>query len=266
MQTRHLLLSTLLLVSFVMPLDAAELSAREIAERVDDRDDGDNRISDMSMTLIDKHGNQRVREIRTFEKDKGEDRRRIMFFLSPADVEDTAFLNYDYDAYDKDDDQWLYLPALRRSKRIASSDKSGSFMGSDFNYSDMTRRNLDAYSFKHLKEDVVRGVRVWLIERVPKTRQEQEETGYKKSVLFVRQDNFVVVRAVHWSVEGNRLKYLDVPGLELIDGIWTITRMTMTTKKGKQTLHKTDLRFENIRYNQDLDESMFSVRRLEKGL
>lgn len=262
----YLLSLCLLLTAFAVPLHAAELSAREIAQRVDDRDDGDNRISDMTMTLIDRQGSERVREIRSYEKDQGEDRRRIMFFLSPADVKDTAFLNYDYHAYEKDDDQWLYLPALRKSKRIASSDKSGAFMGSDFNYSDMLRRNLDAYDFKLLKEDEVRGAKVWLIERLPKTRQEQEETGYKKSVLFVRQDNFVVVRAVHWSVEGNRLKYLDVPGLELIDGIWTITNMTMTTKKGKETQHKTELRFDNIRYNQGLEESMFSVRRLEQGL
>ncbi|MEN8167169.1 MAG: outer membrane lipoprotein-sorting protein [Pseudomonadota bacterium] len=261
-----LLILPLLLAAFAVPLEAGELTAREIAERVDDRDDGDNRIADMTMTLIDKRDSKRVRSIRTFDKDQGEDRRRIMFFLSPADVKDTAFLNFDYDAYDRDDDQWLYLPALRKTKRIASSDKSGAFMGSDFNYSDMTRRNLDVYDFKHLKQDEVHGAKVWLIERLPKTRQEQKETGYKKSVLFVRQDNFVVVRAVHWSVEGNRLKYLDVPGLELIDDIWTITRMTMTTKKGKETLHKTELRFENIRYNQGLEEAVFSVRRLEQGL
>jgi hypothetical protein len=244
----------------------AAMSAREIMQAVDDRDDGDNRVADMKMVLIDKNGDTRTRTIRSYDKDKGEDKQRIMFFLSPADVKDTAFLTYDYDAYEKDDDQWLYLPALRKTKRIASSDKSGSFMGSDFNYADMTRKNLDAYDFKILKEGEVRGAKVWLIEALPKTREEIEETGYKKSVAFVRQDNFVVVRAVHWVNEGNKLKYQDVSGLEKIDGIWTITEMSMTTKKGKTTLHKTELYFDNIKYNQDLSEQMFSVRRLEKGL
>ena len=112
----------------------------------------------------------------------------------------------------------------------------------------------------------MRGHKTWLIEALPKTREEMEETGYKKSLLFVRQDNFVVVRAVHWTVEGNRLKYQDVPGLEQNEGVWTITRMTMTTKKGKATLHRTELDFSNIKYNQDLGEDMFTVRRLEKGL
>lgn len=242
------------------------MSAREIMQAVEDRDDGDNRVADMTMMLIDKNGDNRTRSIRSYDKEKGEDKQRIMFFLSPADVKDTAFLTYDYDAYEADDDQWLYLPALRKSKRIASSDKSGSFMGSDFSYSDMTRKNLDAYDFKTLKEDEVRGSKVWMIESLPKSKEEIEETGYEKSILFVRQDNFVVVRAVHWVKDGGRLKYLDVTKLEQIDGVWTILEMTMTTKKGKATLHKTELSFANVKYNQELDEQMFTVRRLEKGL
>ncbi len=258
-------LTTLLSLLVAQPV-LAEMSAREIMQAVEDREDGDNKSSDMKMVLIDKNGDTRTREIRSFDKDKGEDNQRIMFFLSPADVKDTAFLTYDYDAYEKDDDQWLYLPALRKSKRIASSDKSGSFMGSDFSYSDMTRKNLDAYDFTIMKEGEVRGHKVWQIQSVPKTDEEIAETGYTKSVLFVRQDNFVVVRAVHWVKEGKRLKYLDVTSLEEIDGVWTILAMNMTTKKGKSTLHKTELSFSNVKYNQALDEQMFTLRRLEKGL
>ncbi len=96
------------------PLDAPaeELSAREIMQRVQDRDDGDNGKQDMEMILIDKNGAQRVRHIRSFGKDRGEDELQLMFFISPADVKNTGFLTYDYDAGEKDDDQWLYLPAL----------------------------------------------------------------------------------------------------------------------------------------------------------
>jgi hypothetical protein len=83
---------------------------------------------------------------------------------------------------------------------------------------------------------------------------------------FVRQDNFVVVRAVHWVKEGGRLKYMDVKKLELIDGIWQPTEIHMTTKKAKRTLHKTILRFQNVKFNQNLKESLFTVRQMEKGL
>ncbi|MBL4615616.1 MAG: outer membrane lipoprotein-sorting protein [Magnetovibrio sp.] len=271
MKTATALLTALTLSLSVAPVFAAELSARQIMEKVDNREDGDNRVSQMQMVMIDKNGDTRVRKMKTFDKDlitdKGEeDRRRIMFFLAPADVKDTGFLTYDFDAYDKDDDQWLYLPALKKTKRIASTDKSGSFMGSDFNYSDMTRKNLDAYDFKILKEAKVRGNMTWVIEALPKSQQEIDETGYKKSVLFVRQDNFVAVRAVHWTDTGDKLKYLDVTGLELIDDVWTTTAMSMTTKKNKNTIHKTELTFSRVRYNQDLADSLFTLRRLEKGL
>jgi outer membrane lipoprotein-sorting protein len=257
-------------VMLLLPLPATtiavDLSAREIMEKVDARDDGDNQISDMQMVLFDKNGNQRIRSIRSYTKDKGEDKYRIMFFLSPADVKNTAFLTYDYDDPSKDDDQWLYLPALRKSKRIASSDKSGSFMGSDFNYSDMTRKDLDNYDYQLLKEMDVNGQKVWLIESKPRTKEEMEETGYEKSMLFVRQDNFMVIRGIHWEYKGSRLKYMDAPVVEQIDGIWVARKLTMTTKKGKQTLHRTELNFDHVKFNQDLDESMFTIRRIEKGL
>jgi len=259
-------------IGFVaVPVHAENLSARDIMVKVDDRDDGDNRVAEMKMVLIDKNGDTRIREMKSFDKDlitdKGEeDRRRIMFFLAPADVKDTGFLTYDFDAYVKDDDQWLFLPALKKTKRIASTDKSGSFMGSDFNYSDMTRKNLDAYDFKILKEVEVRGAKTWVIEALPKTQDEIDSTGYKKSVAFVRQDNFIIVRAVHWTDSGDKLKYLDVTGLEQINGVWTVTAMSMTTKKNKIIEHKTNLTFSNVHYDQDLNDNLFTLRRLEKGL
>jgi hypothetical protein len=254
-------------IVFVMPVsaEAEELTARQIMERVDARDDGDNSTQDLEMILIDKHGNQRVRELRAFGRDVGKDEYSLLFFLSPADVKDTGFLTYDYDEPLRDDDQWLYLPALNRTKRIASSDKSGSFMGSDFSYADMTDRPLDHYQFTLMKETEVAGQPAWQIEAVPITEHEKDETGYTKSVLFVRKDNYVVVRSVAWVKKGKRLKYFDVKKLEQIDGIWIATDMTMTTKKGKQILHKTLLSAKNVRFNQDLDPDLFTVRQLEKG-
>jgi hypothetical protein len=189
-----------------------------------------------------------------------------MFFLEPADVKDTAFLTYDYDDAEKDDDQWLYLPALRKTKRIASSDKTNAFMGSDFSYADMTKRELENYDFRLLKEVRVGDAETWLIESVPRSKRIIEQYGYTKSVSFVRKDNFVVIRGVNWVRDGNRLKYMDIRKLELIDGIWVPTEIHMTTKKDKMTLHKTILKFENVKFKQGLDEGLFTVRQLEKGV
>ena len=248
------------------PAMADDPKARAIMEKVDARDDGDNRTADMEMLLIDKNGKERLRKIATYSKDKGEDTLRLMFFAHPADVKDTGFLTVDYDDPDRDDDQWLYLPALKKTKRIATTDKSGSFMGSDLNYSDMTSRDLEDYDFTLKKELDVRGHKAWLIEAVPRSREIVDETGYSKSLLIVRQDNYFVVRSVSWVKDGGYLKYMDVKILEPIDGIWVGIETDVTKKKGKQTVHRTVLKLKNVKFNQDLDEDLFTIRRMEKGL
>ena len=263
---QNLLFGFVLTGFIISPAFADDPNARSIMEKVDARDDGDNRIADMEMILIDKRGKQRVRKIATFRKDKGMDTLSLMFFMHPADVKNTSFLTWDYDDPERDDDQWLYLPALRKTKRIASSDKSGSFMGSDLTYADMTDRNLEDYDFYFKKEMDVKGVKTWLIESMPRSPKVIEETGYTKSLLIVRQDNYFVIRGVHWLKDGGYLKYIDVRNLVQIDGIWVAAEMHVSKKKGKQLVHKTILKLENIKFNQDLEPDLFTVRRMEKGL
>jgi hypothetical protein len=130
----------------------------------------------------------------------------------------------------------------------------------------MTDRKLERYDYTLMKEDVVDGNKVWQIEAIPNTEKEIKETGYTKSVSFVRQDNFVVIRAVSWVKKGKRLKYFEVTKLEQIDDIWVATEMQMTTKKGKTTLHKTIIKAHDIRFNQEIDDDTFTVRKLERGL
>ena len=242
------------------------LNGREIMEKVNARDVGDSSSGEMEMILIDKKGKKRIRKLKTFGGKKGKDTLSLMFFISPADVKNTGFLTYDYKKSGKDDDQWLYLPALRKTKRIAAGDKSGSFMGSDLNYSDMTTPDLDLYDYTLMKETDVRGKKVWQIKAVPKSKDEAEKTGYSKSVIFIRQDNYVMIRAVHWVHKKRRNKYTDVKKLEKIDGIWVSTETHVTTKTGKKTLHKTILKENNIRFKKDaVNEDLFTIRRLEKG-
>jgi len=260
-----MILKTLLIVSLTLSSLLA-ITGQEVAQKAHDVDDGDNTISNMKMILIDKRGKKRVRDLKRFAKDKGDDELKLMFFLSPADVKNTAFLTYDYEDSNKDDDQWLYLPELKKVKRIASSDKSSSFMGSDFTYSDMTSRNVEDYTYKIMKEPMVNGHKTWQMLVTPKSQKTIDETGYTKSIVFIRQDNFIVVQALNYVKQGKKLKYMKVLGLEQIDGIWTTTKIQMTTKKGKKTLHKTILEFSDIKHNQDLDESLFTTRTLERGL
>ena len=252
---------------FVLPKKVLALTGREIMEKVNARDTGDRSITEMEMILINKKGKKRVRKLKTFGLEKGKKSLSLMFFLSPADVRNTGFLTFDYDESGKDDDQWLFLPALRKTKRIAAGDKSASFMGSDLNYSDMTSRDLDLYDYTLMKETEVNGQKVWQIKAVPKTKAEAKKSGYSKSVVFIRQDNYVMIRGVRWVHKKKRNKYLDVRKLDKIDGIWVSTEIHVTTKFGKKILHKTIMKQKNIHFNQDeVNEDLFSIRRLEKGL
>jgi hypothetical protein len=221
-------------------LAADDPQAREIMRKVQARDDGDNQTAEVHMVLIDSKNNRRVRELKSFRKDKGEDTLSILFFVSPADVKGTGFLTYDYEESGKDDDQWLFLPALRKSKRIAASDKSGSFMGSDFNYSDMTDPDLEEYDYTLVKEEEVGGHPTWQIQALP--------------------------RAANWVYKSPRLKFMQVNKLEQIDGIWTATELQMVTREGNATVHATILQFNGVRFGQSLTEELFTVRQLEKGL
>jgi outer membrane lipoprotein-sorting protein len=254
------------LMLFIAVPTVQALTAREIMEKVDARDDGDNMTSTVKMILIDRQENKRIREMKVFTKDKGVDTWKMQFFLSPADVKDTAFLTYDYYEGGRDDDQWLYLPDLHKTKRIATSDKSSSFMGSDFSYADMTRRVLDEWTYKLLKESTVGDNKVWLIEAKPASDAVRDRYGYLKSVLFIRQDIFMGIRAVHWLKEGKKIKYQENKGIKQIDGIWTATELHAKTTKNKVTLHRTVMEYSEIKYNQKLDDDLFTVRHLEKGI
>ena len=108
-----------------------------ISETGDDyRAAPENGESDMNMILINSKGKERHRFLHKFFKDYGEVEKQTMFFKSPADVKNTSFMNYSY-IDDRDDDQWLYLPALKKVKRISGGSKDDYFMGSDFTYEDM---------------------------------------------------------------------------------------------------------------------------------
>ena len=263
----NLIILTMLISKIIFTAEKVyALSGREIMEKVNGRNVGDRFTGEREMILINKKGKKRIRKLKTFGGKNDKDSLSLIFFLSPANVKNTGFLTYDYKESGKDDDQWLYLPALRKTKRIAAGDKSGSFMGSDLNYSDMTTSDLDLYEYTLMKETDVRGKKVWQIKAVPKSKDEAEKSGYSKSVLFIRQDNYVMIRAVRWVHKKRRNKYFDVKKLEKIDGIWVSTEMHVTTKIGKKTLHKTILKEKNIRFNQDeINLDLFTIRRLEKG-
>jgi len=258
-------LSLLLLIGvFSLPAAALEdIDAHQVAVNVDEREDGDDMTANLEMILTNKRGQQRIRKVISYRKDYGKDDKTVMFFLEPADVKGTGFLSWNYDDESKDDDQWLYLPALKKVRRISSSKKADYFMGTDFTYSDMGDREVEDYTYKHLDPETVDGIECYHLERLPKNDDVIDETGYGRTEIWVRPDNWIMVKAVFYDEKLKLLKELNVSDIEEIDGIWTAKTMHMNNV---QKEHQTTFKFSEIEYNTELDDDIFSQRRLKRGI
>ena len=264
-------LSITLLASALMSTAAfAESDARSIMEQVDARDTGASSQGQSTMVLIDKRGRERVRQLQNYTLEENDVDRGVSYFLSPADVKGTGYLSFDYEDEAQEDDSWLYLPALSKVKRIAAGDKSGAFMGSDFTYSDINGVNIDWYDYEIISEsELVDGFETWKILSTPKpefAEQVASETGYEKSHLWIRKDNYVQVQAQIWVSKGKRVKYFSAKELTEIDGIWTPLKLQMITTRNGKKEHSTVLEIQNIEYNVALDGDLFSPNALQRGL
>lgn len=261
---------TLLSAVFSASINAQDLSAYDVMMQVDNRDNGESSIGEFTMVLIDRRERQRVRNLRIYSKDFGDDRKALSLFESPADIRGTAYLNFDWDNQERDDDSWLYLPALQRVKRIASSDTSDSFLGSDFTFADINGYELDWYNYSFVNEsETVDGFDVWVVEAVPKAEfkdKAEDATGYSKMQSWIRKDNFVQVRGQVWELKGNRIKYFNSSEIELVDNIWTTKRLqVVTTRNGRQE-HASVLQINSIDYNVAVDDSSFTTEHMQRGL
>lgn len=240
-------------------LAMGQQTGRDIMQKVDERPDGDTRKSLMTMELINKRGSKRVRSVLSYSKDYGNDKKTIMFFQEPADVKGTGFLTWDYNEEDKDDDRWLYLPALKKNRRISgASAKKEYFMGSDFTFDDMGNRDLNADNHKLLREETLNGDDCWVIESTPKETDEQ----YSKKIGWIHKDYLIAVKVEYYDKQGALMKVLEVDGVKEVDGFWTATSMTMNNL---QREHKTFINIESIEYNMPLEDNLFTVNSLEKG-
>jgi hypothetical protein len=237
---------------------SAKLTGRDIALKVHDRPDGDDQRGVMHMTLINRRGKTRQRTILSFSKEYGKDSKSLMFFQSPADVKGTAFLQYEYDDPSKEDDRWLYLPALKKVRRISGSSKNDYFMGTDFTYDDMGDRSVDEDHHKLLREEEVDSLTCWVLESTPKDK----DYMYSRTVRWIRQDALVPIKVEFYDRQGNLLKVLTITDIRKQDGFWTMFKMEMDNLQEK---HKTILKIKEMFYNTGLKDSLFRVSTLERG-
>ena len=251
--TRHLIALTVFTAMAVSLAFAQELTGKEIMQKVDKREKAATDSFTMRMTLINSGGKKRVREVTAYSKDYGSEKKTVMMFMLPADVKGVGYLSFSYNDASKSDDRWLYMPALKKAKRISGSSSQDYFMNTDFTYDDISGHKLDDYTYTLLAEETVDGKNCWKIESVP-----VQKSMYSKYVSWIDKESLVQVKAE----QGSLLKALTVSGIEKKDGFWTAGKMEMNNLQNKHTTVIETLKHE---FNKNIPDAYFRVNSLEEG-
>ena len=240
-------------------LSPAEEKGLEIAIEADRRDEGwQDQKADLLMILRNRHGQESVRELRNRSLEVTDDGDKLLvIFDSPPDVKGTAFLTFTHK--EGQDDQWLYLPALKRIKRISSNNKSGPFMGSEFAYEDLTSQEVEKYSYKHLRDESVNGLDSFVVERIPV----DPKSGYTKQIVWYDKQEYRIQKIEFYDRKGDLLKTLAYSGYkEYLDRYWRADEMFM---ENHQTGKSTKLDWKEYAFQTGLEQRDFDQNSLRRA-
>lgn len=209
------------------------------------------------MELINKDENKRIRELTMLRKDyeEGGNQKYYIYFHKPADVKDTTFMVYKYP--DKDDDRWLFIPAIDLVKRIAANDKFSSFVGSDFTYEDVSGRKPEEDTHHLLREEALNGKNCFVIESIPMGKAE-----YTKRISWIDTNNFLPLKEEFYDKQNELFRQFEAQEVKDINGIVTITKRSMRNLK---TGHHTEVVFQDVQYNLGITDDIFSERYLRRA-
>ena len=251
------------LACLALPLDAVAASPEErgleIAKEMDVRDTGwGDSKANMVMILRNKQGQESKRKIRIRNLEvQGDGDKSMSMFDSPRDVKGTAFLSFTHAL--KPDDQWLYLPALKRVKRISSANKSGKFMGSEFAYEDLTSQEVEKYSYKYLRDEALDGRKTMVMERYP----QYKHSGYKRQIVWVDADMWQPLKLEFYDRKNSLLKTLMMTRYQqYLDKYWRPHFMAMVNH---QTGKSTDLKWSDYAFNSGLKDRDFDRNALKRA-
>jgi len=251
------ILTTIILFSGLA--NAQDLTGLDVIKNVYNRPTGNDMAGNLIMTIENSRGNQRVREIKQFVKSVKNGEKKIMFFLSPADVKNTSFMTWSYDEKGKSDDQWIYLPALKKVKRISSDSKGDYFMGSDFTYDDLGDRHPMDDTHTILREEVVNGEETIVIESVPK----DEEYMYSRTVTWVVKDSWIGLKKEFYDEDDELLKILTVEGQKSFGNVIILTKVKMDNVQRNQF---TIMEFSDVQIDKGIPNNKFTERMMKRGI
>lgn len=265
--TKTLMLSVSLFAGMATPAISAELpSGDEIAQKINARNEGVAAVRHLKMEMTDRHGKVRVRETRAYRKYYGDEKRTVIFYLKPKNIKDTAFLTYDYADKQKDDDQWLYLPAMRKVRRISASDRGDYFLGTDFSFEDIkleTRVSMNDYTRKTIGEDMVDGFHCYIVEETAIDAETAEELGHLRRESCIDDNLWIARKSIHWDPQNKLLKTTYFKDISEVQGILTVHTMEVENHK---TGHQTRFSFSDVDYNEGVNDRVFTQNALKRGL
>ena len=238
---------------------AQDITGLDIIQNVYNRPTGDDMKGDLTMIIENARGNQRVREIKQYVKDFGDLEKKIMFFTAPADVRNTSFMNWSYTEENRGDDQWIYLPALKKIKRISSDSKSDYFMGSDFTYDDLGDRQPMEDTHTLLREETLDGQETFVVESIPKDK----EYMYSRTVTWIVKDSWIGLKKEFYDEDEDLLKILTVNEQLESAGVIILTNVKMTNVQSGQS---TVMSFSNVEVNTGLADNTFTERIMRRGI
>ncbi len=240
-----------------------QVTALEIMQKVEAQSEPSDVISTtvITMTKITKTKERsRSREIKSFQKSFQEGSfvsKSLIRFTKPADVKGTGLLMWEYRKSGKDNDQWLYLPELRKVKRVQVGQNTGRFMGTDFTYEDLAGRSIDEDGYVLLGRETVFGSDCYKLEAFPR----EEKPSYSKRIIWVDAERWVVRKVEFYDLKGRLLKILTVPEMRKDGQYWTIVKMIM---ENTQKPHRTTLETVQIEYDGGISEDRFLVTSLKR--
>ncbi len=251
------LINIIFVVLLLLPIYGDELTGIRIMEKVVKKTGWNDMEGEITMNITVR-GRTRTRKIKMYSRKRTEDESdMVMKFLYPPDVEGTGFLLVEHEK--GEDERYLYLPALRRIKRIAASGKGGAFMGSDFSYYDIGKPKLKDWKYKNLGLVDFEGMKCYKIEALPASPKVEKDTGYKKIINWVDQEKWSIVHAEYYDRTGELWKILDVKEIKEISGVWFQTHLIM---KNAQAGSISEMKFENLEVNKGLSPKLFTKRYL----
>lgn len=226
--------------------------ARDVHDFVDKRYQGDDGKYKLTLTLVNKRGEERASQMVRYRYERDHLSKVLLTYVSPADVRGTTTMTIEQK--DADDIQRIYIPSMKKNRRIASSDKGRSWAGTDFTYEDLQEHEVDDWSYGELKTDIVDGHECYFYVTTPVT---PDKSCYTRIENWVRKDILEPVRAKYWDEKGKYLKELNFRDLRKIQGIWSAMYWEM---ENVQEGHKTVFKVEKVIYNTELKEDMFTPR------